>query len=59
MVTFVCVKDGARENWFFHVRDSVLYRGQVIVEDIYKCGVDWAAGLAEKYVAKLEVSVIS
>ena len=50
---------GAREKWFFQVWDITESRDHVVNEDIYKCGVDWAAGLAVKYVAKWEVSVMT
>ena len=48
----VYMMDGAREKCFFHVWDITESCDHVINEDIYKCGVDLAAGLAVKYVAK-------
>jgi hypothetical protein len=37
----------------------VEFCGHVIKEDTYMCGVDRAAGLAVKYVAKLAASAMS
>jgi hypothetical protein len=37
----------------------VEFRDHVGNEDMYKCGVDRAAGLAVKYVAKLAASAMS
>jgi hypothetical protein len=53
------LKEGARENCFFHILDITEFRDHVVNEDIYICAVDRAAGLAAKYVAKLEASEIS
>jgi hypothetical protein len=55
----ICVKEGTRENWFFHIWDIVEFRDHVAKEDMYMCAVDRAAGLAVKYVAKLAASTMS
>ena len=48
-----------KENFLIHVSDMVVCFDHVANMEIYRCGVDKAAGLAVKYLAKLAASAIS
>ena len=55
----VCMMEGTPGNRSFHVLDILEVPAQVANEEMYKCGVDCAAGPAVKYVAKLADSIMS
>ena len=55
----MCLNGGIRENCLCHPSTVAKLLGHVANDEMYKWGVDKAAGLAVKYVAKLVASARS